>query len=616
MNFFALLSLFSSIVVFSLGGFIFLRNTQRTLNRIFMLLCLSLALWSFTEFAYRQTDSLDIAYFWLRVNAFVYLVPPLSLHFMLVFTEESKQFGSRLAYLFMYAPAVMFIVLSLTTDTMGGAPAKEYWGWTYTMPEQPLLYNISQFWSYGLGILALYLCLLCFLREKDNKKKQQAKFIFIGFLVVTAIAIITEWLLPLLQITVPESTTISFTFACLCAGYAIGKYELFALPSATVAEGIISTMPDSLILVGPDDRITMANNATLRMLGWNEDELIGRNVDNIISGDDQDIGTREGEKSGGSNDKSIVGTETTYVTSSGRHIPVFQSRALMKDRDGKLQGTIYIGRDITELKAAEDEKKRMEEQLLITGRLAAVGELSAGVAHELNNPLAAIQAYAQFLASNEELDEDIKCDVDTIYKEAKRATRITSSLLSFARRNQAEKHLCSINEILEKSLELHKYRMNINGIEVWTELDVNIPTTMADPHQMQQVFVNLIVNAEQAMTEAYGRGKLHIKTQTIKGEIQVTFTDNGPGISEEYLKCIFDPFFTTKDVGKGTGLGLSICYGIIDGHGGRIYARSKPGTGATFVVEIPVVSEGREDAAIVDQPDIAVKTVSPRCALD
>jgi two-component system NtrC family sensor kinase len=288
----------------------------------------------------------------------------------------------------------------------------------------------------------------------------------------------------------------------------------------------------------------------------------------------------------------------------------------MKDRDGKLHGIIYIGRDITELKVVEDEKKRMEEQLLITGRLAAVGELSAGVAHELNNPLAAIQAYAQFLASNEELDEGIKCDVDTIYKEAKRATRITSSLLSFARRDQAEKRLCSVNEILEKSLELHKYRMNMNGIEICTELDVNLPMTMADPHQMQQVFVNIIVNAEQAMTEANGGGELHVTTQTVKGEIQVTFTDNGPGIPEEYLKCVFDPFFTTKDVGKGTGLGLSICYGIVDGHRGRIYARNKPGAGAIFVVEIPAVSKDPDDNTIVDEPDKAVETVSPQCALD
>jgi C4-dicarboxylate-specific signal transduction histidine kinase len=250
-------------------------------------------------------------------------------------------------------------------------------------------------------------------------------------------------------------------------------------------------------------------------------------------------------------------------------------------------------RDIT-------ERKKMEEQLLLSGRLASVGELAAGVAHELNNPLAAVQGFAQYLAERDNVDETTKGDLETIYKEAQRASRITSNLLSFARKHNPEKSLISINEAIEKSLELHIYRMKVNNTEIVTELAPDLPMTMADYYQMQQVFVNIATNAEQAVAEGRGNGRLVVKTEQAGKMIRVTFADNGPGMSGDVLKSVFDPFFTTKEVGSGTGLGLSICYGIVQEHGGRLYAESEPGMGATFVVEIPIVLEDAPARAEAD----------------
>ena len=596
MNAFALLSLLSCVVVFLLGSFIFLRDTRKPLNRIFMALCMSLAFWSLTEFGYRQAGNLETADFWLKLNGLIYVVPPLLLHFVLIFTEESKLFRNKLTYLFMYAPALMFILLSLTTNMMGGGPTREYWGWTYTIPENSLVFNMSYLWAYGLGVLSVYLCLLYYLKQSDRNKKQQAKYIFIGFLIVVASGLITGWLLLLLQVKIPELATAAFTIACACAGYAMWKYKLFAMTPATAAEGIISTMPDSLLLVDPDQRITLTNQATLRMLGYEEGELIGQTLEIVFAEEGEGKDVLEGIELEGPAGTSIIRGETKFRTKAGGSIPISLSRAVMRDREGKLHGTIYIGRDVTEFKLAEEEKQRMEEQLQIAGRLAAVGELSAGVAHELNNPLTAIQAFAQFLASRKDLDETVKGDVETIYREAQRASRITGNLLSFARRNKPEKRLISINEALERSVELHAYHMGASNIEMVMELAHDLPLTMADSHQMQQVFVNIINNAEQAMTEAHGGGRLCVKTQRAGKVIRITFADNGPGISEHNLKSIFDPFFTTKDVGVGTGLGLSICYGIVEAHGGHIYARSKAGKGATFVIEIPIVSEDHHAA--------------------
>jgi PAS domain S-box-containing protein len=284
----------------------------------------------------------------------------------------------------------------------------------------------------------------------------------------------------------------------------------------------------------------------------------------------------------------------------------FRGTTRSKAKDGSLVDIEYSiskipGRYPIELVAVArniTEQKRMEEQLHVAGRLAAVGELAAGVAHELNNPLAAVQAFAEFLAEKQDLDDTIKDDIQTIYQESQRAARITSNLLSFARRHRPEKRFISINEALEKSLELHSYRLKVNNIKVVKEFHPSLPWTMADFHQMQQVFVNIITNSEQAMTKAHGKGKLIVKTQKNGNVIQITFSDDGPGISEENLKHIFDPFFTTKEVGEGTGLGLSICYGIVQEHGGTLYAKSKPGDGTTFTVEIPIVQEQKSDEQV------------------
>ena len=236
------------------------------------------------------------------------------------------------------------------------------------------------------------------------------------------------------------------------------------------------------------------------------------------------------------------------------------------------------------------------------------------LAHELNNPIAAIQGFAQLLTARNDLDETTKKDLGIIYRESQRAAKITQNLLSFARRHEPEKHLISLNEVIEKTLELRAHQMKVNNIELVVDLAADLPKTMADFFQMQQVFVNIINNAEQAMVEAHGKGRLVVKTQKVGDMIQISFADDGPGISEENMKRIFDPFFTTKEVGKGTGLGLSICYGLVEAHGGRIYARSKLGEGATFVVEIPIVFEDQlvAEAALINPGSRGARWKKPK----
>jgi len=244
-----------------------------------------------------------------------------------------------------------------------------------------------------------------------------------------------------------------------------------------------------------------------------------------------------------------------------------------------------------ELEKSLQELRQAQAKLVQSEKLAAIGQLVSGVAHELNNPLTSIIGYAQLLQSAE-LDPTVKADLDRIVEQAQRSARIVRNLLTFGRQYKPERRLADINRLIEETLDLVKYQLNMNQIVVERRLSEQIPPLLVDPHQLQQVWLNLIQNAQQAMSEAGGGGVLRVRSfVTNEGKVRVEFTDSGPGIAPEALEKIFDPFFTTKPVGKGTGLGLSICYGIIQEHEGQIWAENNPEGGATFVVELPIRQE-------------------------
>ena len=233
------------------------------------------------------------------------------------------------------------------------------------------------------------------------------------------------------------------------------------------------------------------------------------------------------------------------------------------------------------------ERKQMQEQLIVADRLATLGELVSGIAHELNNPLTSIIGFAQLLLAKD-IPGDIKEDLNVIYEEAERTSKVVRNLLTFARKHEPEKKPVNLNGAIEIVLALRAYEQKVHNIQASTQFTPGLPEIMADGFQLQQVFLNIIINAEYFMTLAHGGGNLNVTTERVGDKIRASFTDDGAGISQENLSHLFDPFFTTKDVGKGTGLGLSICHGIVIEHGGSIYAQSEPGKGTTFVVELPI----------------------------
>jgi two-component system NtrC family sensor kinase len=243
------------------------------------------------------------------------------------------------------------------------------------------------------------------------------------------------------------------------------------------------------------------------------------------------------------------------------------------------------------------DERLLHERLLQSEKMASVGQLVSGVAHELNNPLTGVMGFAQLLLARD-LDETVRSQIQTIYDEAERAAKIVQNLLSFARRRKPTKEMADLNGLVQRVLELRSYDFAIRNISLDMTLDTRMERVWVDADQIQQVLFNVIKNAEQAMIDANKGGRLTVVTRGGPGGARVSIADDGPGIPLEIQRRIFDPFFTTKDAGEGTGLGLTICYGIIEEHGGRIWTENRVEGGAVFHIELPVTRPEEQEAPV------------------
>jgi PAS domain S-box-containing protein len=357
------------------------------------------------------------------------------------------------------------------------------------------------------------------------------------------------------------------------------------------ARRLIESFPDLIFVVDPQGRFTFVSPKAKEVLGYEPVEMIGTTFGERAHSEDRTaaVGVFDELVNGKRNFASI---EVRVRHKSGDWRRVRSHFSPLFDVNGAIEGVVISGRDITEV-------KRLEEQLIQAEKLAAMGQMLAGVAHELNNPLTAILGASELLRDRVGVDENIQRQLDMTHRQARRAAKIVQNLLEFSRPAQPQKKPLDLNAVLDRTLQLHEHSLRRNAVEVDFSSIPGLPPIVGDANQLIQVFLNLISNAEQAIREIRPSGRIHIRIGERASRVFVTVQDDGVGIKPEDLPRIFDPFFTTKRPGGGTGLGLSICLSIVREHGGDIEAESLPAGGAAFTVFLPVAPPGTGDAAPV-----------------
>jgi len=295
------------------------------------------------------------------------------------------------------------------------------------------------------------------------------------------------------------------------------------------------------------------------------------------------------------NGQQVDNLELEIVRRNGTAGKFSANLSPMRDEHGTVTSIVLVLTDITDSAVLRDKLVHAE-------KMAAVGQLVSGVAHEVNNPLTAILGFADLLMENPDLPDAARKDLRVILQEAQRTKQIVQNLLSFARQMPPQRNAVQLNAILRRTIQLRSYDFNSHGVDIIEHLDDGLPDVMGDAHQLQQVFLNILNNAYDAVREVGRPARIEIMTTKAGDSVEVSFSDNGNGIT--HVDKIFDPFFTTKEIGKGTGLGLSICYGIVKEHGGEILCHNNiGGKGATFIVRLPAAARASLSvAAGVKQP--------------
>ena len=356
---------------------------------------------------------------------------------------------------------------------------------------------------------------------------------------------------------------------------------------------LFESASDAIVTLDANGRFTTFNHAAENISGYPRLELVGQWFAPLLPDDELPKALMHFQK-------ALAGETGLFETTFIRKDREYRTIQVTYSTPQKDEEVLCVIRDVT-------DQKMLQEQLIQSEKMSAIGQLVSGVAHELNNPLAGISAFAQLLLTEKRFPPDQRTAAEMIYAEARRASRIVQNLLTFARQHKPERTPTSVNQVLDDTLELRGYELRVRGIEVVRDYDEQTPETMADAHQLQQVFLNLVTNAEQAMEKSPRESqRLIVRTRRTGAVIRMEVEDTGPGIPPNLLERIFNPFFTTKPTGSGTGLGLSISLGIVREHDGRIWAENAPQGGARFVVEVPIVTHGASGEAQ------AIPPVSPQ----
>jgi len=356
------------------------------------------------------------------------------------------------------------------------------------------------------------------------------------------------------------------------------KLERQLLQQEEFRRRLLESFPDLILVVDLEERYTFVSSRVRDVLGCQSEDLMSKKISESPAQSPELLALYHDVVAG---NRAFGSAEYGVRRSDGSGRTMRASASQFSDADSKLAGVIISIRDIT-------TEKKFEQQVVQSERLAAMGAMIGGVAHELNNPLTSILGVSELLQDSQTTDSARK-QIGILQQQARRAAEIVHNLTYFATPPTPGKTRVNLEDVVERTLNLHAYSLRKNNITVDFVRQPGLPSVQADPHQLMQVFLNLVMNAEQAIRESRDRGTLRIRLGNNGDSVWASFLDDGPGIPPQVLASIFDPFYTTKRPGRGTGLGLSICKSVMKEHNGTIEAANAPGGGAVFTVTVPAV---------------------------
>ncbi len=551
-------------------------------------------------------NSTDIkkAILWLNISSFgwcSFAVFAILLSYFSTRLNE-KKFMKWYVYPLIFLFPVFFSYMQWTGHLANNL-IKQTYGWTPVWSSSiwpPLFFAYYVLFT----ILALTLGLIFAKKRKSNEKKR-VKSIIISALVVLIIGTIAEILLPhnIIPLFLPIITVLLSAWIV----YSITIQKFMTLTPAYAASDILSTMSDSLILIDREEKIIETNNAVLNLLGYVRDEIIGSRAEKLFSGLKATVKWDMLFK-----EESFRNEQISFRTKNGEYIPVSFSGSALMDKEENYIGIVGVARDMRELLQLQErerelavEKARTEAfqlkalelqdaydrlrttqlQLIQSEKMAAVGQLAGGVAHEINNPMGVILGFVQSILKIIKNTDPLYMPLKSIEREAVRCRKIIFDLLTFSRVEKTKSEEIDINQSIDGTLSFIGARGKIKSVDIIKEYQDNLPLITANKNQLQQLIVNLCNNAMDAMPDG---GILKLTTRRIKNFIELKISDTGIGMSEEIMKHIFEPFFTTKEIGSGTGLGLSLCYEIIKKHNGTIEVESVLNKGSIFTIKLPL----------------------------
>lgn len=581
-----LLHLFALFLLVLLGFYVFVANPRNRAHQTFAGFIAFLALWTVKDLIFWNFDEAAVFSDWWASSSFIIalLMQCALVVFAWVFPDNSRTPKKRAAILF--SPALVLIpaaAFGLLWNRVG------FDGGRFVIDLAPLAYAfvVYVYFVFGYGAFVLF---SKYRRFRGTQKGQQIGAIIWALIITGILKTIANIAFPFLGVynLLPYSSIFVLPGVLIYA-YAITNFKLFSLENALAqfrlfpitykialsiaSVAIISFSIFQIPIVWWAFRDGMTFEAWRKYLVFS---LVSALVPNLLlvllivrtlSRPLQKITLA-----------AVQVTEGEY----GTEVDLRKSN----DEIGLLAESFN---EMSRKMASDIEQlQKLNEQLIRTEKLAAMGTLAAGVAHEVNNPLASISSLIQMMQAKENLDERTKENLKLISTQISRITQVTKDMMDFARVRPAAKSAVDINEIIKTSLRLASFDKSFQRLKQQKNLQENLPKVFADGDQLQQVFLNLFLNARDAMPDG---GELLVKTLQNNGEVQIEVADSGIGINEQEIKKIFDPFFTTKAAGKGTGLGLAVCYGIITAHGGKIEVSANPGNGTTFIIFLPANEE-------------------------